>query len=298
MTGTKQFYEFDEFRLDLVNKALVRRGAPVPLTRKMFDTLIVLVEQADRLVAKEELMQRIWHDRFVEESNLTFNIKMLRKALGDDANSPRFIETVPRRGYRFIAPVRWVEETETLEKIFVEKETAAEPLPPLAALQKGSRKYLAVCAGGIFLLAILGFTYYFNRFPKRSSLESFQQINLSRVTATGKAFYSIISPDGKYIIHAREEGEKQSLWIRQFNESRDIEIVPPTPGKFGGLAVSPDSKSIYYTLWRENEPDAVLYQVPILGGASRQVISNIDSGISFSADGGEFAFYRTNQSRL
>jgi Tol biopolymer transport system component/DNA-binding winged helix-turn-helix (wHTH) protein len=294
MTQIKQFYEFEDFRLDLTNKALNRlSGENIPITRKMFETLFVLVENADRLMEKDELMRRIWHDRFVEESNLTFNIKMLRKALGDDAASPRFIETVPRRGYRFIARVRLVEETDEIEKVVFERSAAGSALP--AAIQKTGGKYLAAAALGIFLSAVLGFAYYYHKLPAKTSSAAFEQTNTNRVTSSGKAFYAIISPDGKYIIHAQDEGEKQSLWIRQVNETRDIEIVPPTAGQFGGLSVSPDSKSIYYTLWQENQPDAVLYQVPILGGASRQVISNIDSGISFSADGSEFAFYRTNQ---
>src|SRR6266702_4337227 len=103
---TGHFYEFGTFRLDPVAKVLFCEGKPVSLTPKVFDTLQIFVEHAGRLLEKDELMQRIWQDRFVEESNLTFNIKMLRRALNDDAHEPRFIETVPRRGYRFIAEVK------------------------------------------------------------------------------------------------------------------------------------------------------------------------------------------------
>src|SRR6185436_369061 len=100
-----RFYEFGDFRLDPAAKTLFCQNTPVALTPKVFDTLQFMVENAGRLLEKDELMQNIWRDRFVEESNLTFNIKMLRKALQDDAQNPRFIETVPRRGYRFIAEV-------------------------------------------------------------------------------------------------------------------------------------------------------------------------------------------------
>lgn len=99
-------YEFEDFRLDLAEKVLLRDGNPIPITPKVFDTLQVFLEHAGQLIEKNELMERIWRERFVEESNLTFNIKMLRKALGDDAAKPKFVETVPRRGYRFIADVR------------------------------------------------------------------------------------------------------------------------------------------------------------------------------------------------
>src|SRR5712692_8955844 len=103
---TAHSYEFGNFRLDPAAKILFCENKPVALTPKVFDTLQVFVEHAGRLLEKDELMQKIWQDRFVEESNLTFNIKMLRRALKDDAHQPRFIETVPRRGYRFIAEVK------------------------------------------------------------------------------------------------------------------------------------------------------------------------------------------------
>src|SRR5689334_14822671 len=102
---TKQFYDFANFRLDLSEKVLLCDGRPVPLTPKVFDTLQILIENAGHLLEKDELMQKIWQDRFVEEGNLAFNIKVLRKALGDNAVNPKFIETVQRRGYRFIADV-------------------------------------------------------------------------------------------------------------------------------------------------------------------------------------------------
>ncbi|MGB7203787.1 MAG: winged helix-turn-helix domain-containing protein [Pyrinomonadaceae bacterium] len=103
---TNNIYEFEDFRLDFSEKTLQGVGGVVPLTPKVFETLCVLVENAGHLIEKDELMQKLWQDRFVEESNLTFNIKMLRKALGDNAQSPQFIETVQSRGYRFIADVK------------------------------------------------------------------------------------------------------------------------------------------------------------------------------------------------
>ena len=94
-------YEFGNFRLDTKEKTLFRDNKPVPLRPKVFATLQVFVEHAGHLLEKDELMQKIWKDQFVEESNLSFNIKVLRRVLEDDAHQPRFIETVPRRGYRY-----------------------------------------------------------------------------------------------------------------------------------------------------------------------------------------------------
>jgi TolB-like protein/DNA-binding winged helix-turn-helix (wHTH) protein len=100
-----QFYRFGDFEVDTDQKILLRQGKPLPLTPKVFDTLLVLIENSGRIVEKEKLMSRLWPDTFVEEANLTFNIQQLRKALGDNARHPQFIETVARRGYRFIAHV-------------------------------------------------------------------------------------------------------------------------------------------------------------------------------------------------
>src|SRR6266571_8194062 len=101
----KHLYRFGDYTVDPDERVLLRNGMPAPLTPKVFDTLLILVENSGRLVRKEELMSRLWPDSFVEDANLTFNIQQLRKSLGDNARQPQFIETVPRRGYRFIARV-------------------------------------------------------------------------------------------------------------------------------------------------------------------------------------------------
>jgi DNA-binding winged helix-turn-helix (wHTH) protein/Tol biopolymer transport system component len=295
MTDLPTIYEFANFRADTLNKTLIKAGEILPLTPKVFDTLIILLENAPNLIEKDVLMEKIWHDRFVEESNLTFNIKMLRKALGDDASSPQFIENVPRRGYRFIAEVKTVSEQNSSTKIESLESTVISESDS-NSIQKSKTLYYLAGVGAVLLLLFAGFTFFY-RNRNFKFRKAFEQINTARITSTGKAFYAIVSPDGKYIIHTQSDGEKQSLLIRQTDQTRDIEIVPATEGQIIGVSVSPDSKSVFYTLVQDEKADAILYQVPILGGASKQIISNIDSGISFSADGNEFVFYRTNQSQ-
>src|SRR5262252_904840 len=101
-------YEFGEFRLDPAERLLLRDEKPVPLTPKAFETLLVLIGHRGHLVEKDELMKQVWADAAVEEANLARNIWTLRKALGDGENGHRYIETVPKLGYRFVAPVREV----------------------------------------------------------------------------------------------------------------------------------------------------------------------------------------------
>src|SRR5262249_36338181 len=108
----KQLYEFGPFCLDASERLLIRDGRVAPLPPKVFDTLLVLVENSGRVVSKDELMQSLWPDTFVEESNLTQNISQLRRALGDGTTDAQYIETIPKRGYRFVASVQPVVEGE------------------------------------------------------------------------------------------------------------------------------------------------------------------------------------------
>ena len=100
---TPELYEFGPFRLDPAERKLLRGNEPVELTPKAFDTLVLLVRNSGHLLGKEKFMAILWPDSFVEEGSLSNNIFLLRKALGDN---PEFIETVPRRGYRFVGAVR------------------------------------------------------------------------------------------------------------------------------------------------------------------------------------------------
>jgi DNA-binding winged helix-turn-helix (wHTH) protein/TolB-like protein/Tfp pilus assembly protein PilF len=103
---TDHLYEFGPFLLDTVERVLLRDGKVVPLTAKVFDTLVVLVQNSGHMLEKNELMQAVWSDSFVEEGSLTRNISTLRKALGESSGGRQYIETVPKRGYRFVTEVK------------------------------------------------------------------------------------------------------------------------------------------------------------------------------------------------
>jgi adenylate cyclase len=102
--GTRPVYRFGPFVLDVTDRSLKRDGVPVPLTPKLFDLLVALVESTGRLVEKEALLKKVWPDVAVEEGNLAKGVFSLRQVL-DPADSSRYIETIPKRGYRFVAPV-------------------------------------------------------------------------------------------------------------------------------------------------------------------------------------------------
>jgi len=102
----KRFYLFGAFRIDVIERVLFGERGAVPLTPKVFDTLLLLVENNNHVLGKQELIERIWPDSFVEDNNLAQNISILRKALGQSPGGQDYIQTVPKRGYRFVAEVR------------------------------------------------------------------------------------------------------------------------------------------------------------------------------------------------
>lgn len=144
MTRTaRQFYEFGDFRLDVEERLLLRDGQVVPLTPKVFDTLLVLVENRGHILCKDKVMKTVWPDSIVEESSITKNISTLRKALGETPDENQYIETIPWRGYRFVASVREVEEEiadlvveeRTLSRLLIEQEQETDESSIQAGLE-------------------------------------------------------------------------------------------------------------------------------------------------------------------
>jgi DNA-binding winged helix-turn-helix (wHTH) protein/TolB-like protein/Flp pilus assembly protein TadD len=138
----KPIYEFGPYLLDAVERLLSRDGEVVPLQPKVFDLLLVLVERHGRLLEKDELMKAVWPDTVVEEVNLANNISILRKTISE--NGRQLIETVPKRGYRFVAPVREREEP-------VIAETKPQSAPPVRGISHWARRQIRL----VILLAIL-----------------------------------------------------------------------------------------------------------------------------------------------
>jgi len=157
-----QSYEFGRFRLKTAERVLLREGELVPLTPKVFDILVTLVEHGGQVVAKDDLMKRVWPNTFVEEGNLTQNISLLRKALGESPGGVQFIETVPRRGYRFVADTSqsWSEKPAPVQ----------EPPPPVVSIPDTNgqsaatrRTPLYAVAAGVVVLSIIAVVYFTGR---------------------------------------------------------------------------------------------------------------------------------------
>jgi DNA-binding winged helix-turn-helix (wHTH) protein/TolB-like protein/Flp pilus assembly protein TadD len=153
-------FEFGPFRLDATERVLLRDGRPVPLTLKAFDVLIVLVENSGHIVEKDALMNRVWPDSFVEEGNLKVTVSMLRKALEDNDGTNRYIETVPRRGYRFATEIK--ESSAGIDLVLHERTRQSITIDEVGMPGNPTRRrsvpflligvLLVVLVGGFFLL--------------------------------------------------------------------------------------------------------------------------------------------------
>lgn len=157
----KGLYEFGPFRLDPAQRLLLRDDQPIPLQPKAFETLLVLVRNSEKVVLKNDLLNAVWADTFVEESNLTQNIFVLRKALGDSDGGRRYILTVPGRGYRLTEKARFVPRQDdivlhSVTSITLEDETKKDgKLPPAAELESSPSPASAKHHWGLILLFVL-----------------------------------------------------------------------------------------------------------------------------------------------
>lgn len=321
----RHLYEFGYFTLDAVERTLTRDGELQPLTPKAIDTLLVLVRNSGHVVEKEVLLKQIWPDTFVEESTLAQNVFTLRKVLGNGKNNgTQFIETIPKRGYRFIAETREIRETDDSlaelqiteqnfqtvitsdQKITAMPEAQANcsdtsTSSPLPVVDDQRKKIALIAIVLIIILAavsIYSLPRIFKNIPADS--EPTSSMKVARFTATGNSFDAAISPDGKYVVYAVNDAGRQSLWVRQVATSSRMQIVPPAEVSYQGLGFSHDGNHVFYNVWDRKSVGAI-YKVSSLGGPSIRVIYDVMPSLSISPDGSQIAFVRgkaTDQSEM
>lgn len=298
----KHFYEFGEFRIDVAKRRLLRAGEIVPLTPKAFDLLLVLVERSGQTVEKEELMQRLWPDTIVEESNLSQNVYTLRKIFGERRNESRYIATVSGIGYRFVAEVRLVpfaneavtirEKTETRVTITETTDDEEYAVPLLTAAAKPHTAYKKII-GGLLALVVVLLAYIGWQYRRQSqTTTAFHPPTIRKLTNTGTARGAAISPDGKHVDYIVVEGNRQSLWQRQLATDSTQQIVPPEESLYLSLSFSRDGDYLYFVKRKANEAKNALYQMPALGGVPARLVENVEAFFALSFDGRSLAYVR------
>ena len=320
-TRAQHLYEFGPFRLDTAEQLLLRDGRPLPLTPKAFEILVALVERSGHLVEKEELMKAVWVDAFVEESNLTNNVSALRKLLGQGKSGQNYIETVPKRGYRFTAAVKelppetLVVEKHTLTRIVTE-ETEEETRSESAALTPESAPVIHQTAFSIIssrrsirallfaALIVAGATTAFGIYwliaqsrarNKAIAAQPFSMMDISRLTTSGRVTHSAISPNGKYVANVMKDRDGNSLWLKHVGVPSNVRLVGPAMTEYISVTFAPDGNSIYYIALDHDKGVSTLYSVPTLGGPTTMLAGDFYP-IGFSSDGKHMAFFRIRQS--
>jgi len=279
-------YYFDEFTLDVAARKLLRGDKAMSVPSRAFDALVYLLERRERLVQKNELIEAIWTDVVVTDDSLTHAVSVLRRALADERAHPKYIETVPRRGYRFIGAVRTdADATEPrLEPATSEAQptAAAAPHGPGLAPRPRSALRLGWAAGGVAICAALALLAALAAWqaPSRDALG--RSVWLSQPSPPEARIVSggVLSPDGRYLAFiARDDvAGNTALWVRSLESSR-LERLAGTDGA-GKPFWSPDSRRIGFFA------NGKLKTIDAAGGAPRTVadVDVVVAGGTWSAD--------------
>lgn len=295
MSHITKGFEFGEFYLDTVERMLMRNGKPVSITPKSYQLLAFLLENAGTTLEKDTIMEAVWRDSFVEDGNLSFTIRLIRIALDDDAREPRYIETISRRGYRFIAAVTVI-ETEPLTK---EPDDASAGLAETgkSELKPRTLSFPVIVFRSVLLLiviaALLGIWYANERSAQVDAFPQNDRFGWSAISTNGTTSHVLLSPDGKNVIYVNGSGGRQSIWLRQLGSENNVEIIPPSEYRYGGLAFSPDGNFIYFTRFPLSDgPQLDIYRVSIFGGIPKKIVEGTQGWISVSPKGDTISFVR------
>lgn len=326
-------FEFEGFRIDPAKRLLF--GADdltVPLMPKAFDTLLLLVEHSGEVLEKDLLLSRIWPDTVVEENNLTQNISVLRKALGEKPGEHRFIVTVPGRGYKFVAETREVVPTTASDFPKIEHSSKEvefqrgfgiiksgnvlaladwkrpEAFSPAIGTSKTGEAAEAESSdpvryfGGwrvwgfaaLMSAIVVASVGFWKLNAAHQSEEGIGERTYTYLTDGVEVSNPAISPDGRYFVYSSFDGEFTHLWLQQVGESARLEVLPPTKKIVGEKTFSPDGQFIYFLARDEKETNLSLYRMPTFGRVYTKVLDDITSPVSFAPDGDEITFSRYN----
>jgi dipeptidyl aminopeptidase/acylaminoacyl peptidase/DNA-binding winged helix-turn-helix (wHTH) protein len=308
-------YEFGNFVLDARSRILLKDGVTVRLTPKAFETLLVLIQHGVQVVDKEHLLKEVWPDTFVEEGSLSRNIHELRKALGDDPSEPCYIQTIPKRGYRFLAPLKVsiaetgktgavVGETAVIEKhtfarVLTEefeeqpaevKSQAAEVIPALSGTTVRKRKrILVITAVAAVLLAgsIATFVYLkgTSRIPTSRAKTTLVRLTNNNALDAGATW----SPDGSRIAFSSNGDGKSEIYLMNTDGSNVKRLTNNLSDDYGPKW-SPDGSKILFDSERDGNRE--VYVMDSDGGNQTRLTRDTatDSATSWSPDGNQIAF--------
>ena len=246
---SSRLIRFGTFEVDLPAGEIRKSGAKLKLTGQPFQVLTILLERPGEVITREELQRRLWPDTFVDvDHNLNTAINKIREVLGDSAESPRFVETLPRRGYRFVAPVEGAQTTD------LDGGPGGRQRSRMPWVRRTS-----ILFGVLVLLAGAGFfTYRRLRVPASSAQRALTRLTFDDGLQIGATW----SPDGRFIAYSSNRGGKFDIWVQQVSGGDPVQIT-----KGAGHNWQPDwSPDGMYIAYRSEGGEGGLYIVPALGG--------------------------------
>jgi Tol biopolymer transport system component/DNA-binding winged helix-turn-helix (wHTH) protein len=302
----RQTIRFDDFEADLRAEELTRAGRKVRLAQQSFWVLAMLLERPGQLVTRQELRARLWPRGTLVEHDQGLNtaVNRLREVLKDSVETPRFIETLPKRGYRFIAPIERTPAPAPEVAVAAARETVtgqvtvadADARPPVVEGTPLRRKVLLAAALGLSIACIaVGLAI---RFTRNSSTRPMSGRHVTVLTSLpGQEIAPTFSPDGSHIAFAWnggvEAGSQFDLYVKSFGSERLLRLTHQ-PAQWITPAWSPDGSRIAFVRVIENQTPGI-FLIPALGGSERSIVSpNVAVGlgwqISWSPDGRELAY--------
>ncbi len=275
----KRLREIGKFRLDAEKKVLSFQDKPLDIPLKEIELLCVLTENGGELITKDELLNRVWQDSFVEESNLTRHIYRLRKMFAEYGESEEIIQNVPRRGYRFTGKIvhkvfeqtddEFVFERHQKQQFIIEEitQTNSPELPKLVKSKKLSKFYLPAIA--LVSVAIVS-TFAFWQWKQNAELRSFDALHSVKLTSwkstrSNDYWDYRSSHSGNMIAYSSTKEGNTSIFVKQINGGEDIRITKDDWNNSSPIW-SPDDQQIAFASVREKQ--AGIYLSPSLGGTA------------------------------
>ena len=297
----RHYYDFGPFRLETGERVLLREGRPVPLTPKVFETLLALVEDSGRILDKEDLLRKVWPDTFVEEVSLAKKVSILRKVLGEDGDH-HYIETIPRRGYRFVAEVHesWLagHELQPLAQdlnsasLATRNGESSSAVTPNNVQSRSGRRVWLVALLSFGLLASSGLLYW--SFSLRPGADRTFSPVLNAIPLTsyqGRENQVSFSPDGNQIafVWNGPHGDNSDIYVKLVDAETPLRLTTDAAEDINPVW-SPDGRSIAFL--RHSAERSEVYLIPALGGAERKLagmapyqVPSDGSSSYFSPDG-------------
>ena len=288
---TPKVVRFGTYEVDLRSGELRKNGLKVRLTGQPFQILTILLERPGELVTREDLQKRLWPgDTFVDfDSGLNAAVNRVREALGDSAENPRFVETLPRRGYRFIGQVEGPPRADS---------THSQPAVDGQQNGNAGRGWkIGIAAGSVILLAAFGllFPTLARRFLRQPRPQLLEAVPLT--TLPGQEISPSFSPDGSQVAfgwNGENHGAGFDLYVKVIGTDKPLRLTNH-PAPWLGVAWSPDGRSIAVN--RLATEDRGIFLVPALGGPERKLASTNNfalwapnAALSWSPDGKQLAF--------